>query len=133
MPRYVHAEELFELMHAEHASIGHGKHQNLWERMRTKYCNVPRELVDAFCRACPRCISRQPRPPGRAGYKPILTRGFGVRGQVDLIDFQSSADGSYRWLLVYVDHGTKLCDVRPLTSKRVRHKSVTLRKLLDSL
>ena len=72
------------------------------------------------CTPTPRCINRQHRPPAREGHKPILSRGFGVRGQVDLIDLQSSADGKYKWLLVYVDHGIKLCDVRPLTSKRVR-------------
>ena len=36
--------------------------------------------------------------------------------QVDLIDFQSFADGSFKWLLVYVDHGLKFTMLEPLTS-----------------
>ena len=76
--------------------------------------------------------------PESAGHKPILTKGFGARGQVrllilsctarlataktcavpsvvamraqvDLIDFQSSPDGQYKFLLNYQDHGTKWC------------------------
>jgi hypothetical protein len=38
---------------------------------------------------------------------------------VDLIDMQSCPDGEYKWLLVYVDHGIKWCDVRALKSKKV--------------
>ena len=77
--------------------------------------------------------------PESAGHKPILTKGFGARGQVclptvcatasglaaaktcavpsvvavraqvDLIDFQSSPDGQFKFLLNYQDHGTKWC------------------------
>ena len=58
-------------------------------------------------------------PHGREGHKPILTHGFGARGQVDLIDMQSCPDGGLKWLLVYEDHDTKWNDVRALKSKKV--------------
>ena len=48
-----------------------------------------------------------------AGSQPILTKGFGRRGQVDLIDFQSMPDGDFKFLLNYQDHGIKLYDCRP--------------------
>ena len=52
------------------------------------------------------------------GHKPILTHGFGSRGQVDLIDFQSYPDGTFKLLLNYQDHGIKFHGSRVLTSKR---------------
>jgi len=37
---------------------------------------------------------------------------------MDLIDMQSMAQGSYKWIMVYQDHLTKFCVLRPLSSKR---------------
>jgi hypothetical protein len=48
-------------------------------------------VVGLFCNTSPSCISMRHRPPGREGHKPILTHGLGVRGQVDLSDYQSGA------------------------------------------
>ena len=53
-----------------------------------------------------------------AGIKNIVTEGFGVRGQVDLIDFQSMPDGLFKYLLNYLDHGVKKLTSIPLTSKQ---------------
>ncbi len=39
------------------------------------------------------------------------------RGQIDLIDFQHCPDGEFRYLLTYVDHGTKYAMVKALKSK----------------
>ena len=51
---------------------------------------------------------------------PIVTNGFGVRGQVDLIDLQSMPKGKFNFLLNYVDHGIKLCVVKPLHRKTAK-------------
>ena len=69
---------------------------------------------------CPTCIGRAARKPTDkvAGHKPILTQGFGTRGQVDLIDMQSCKDGNFKFLLNYQDHGIKFYDNRALESKR---------------
>ena len=50
--------------------------------------------------------------------RPILSRDFSSRGQVDLIDMQSHAHMNYKWIMVYEDHLTKFCVLRSLTSKR---------------
>ena len=39
------------------------------------------------------------------------------RVQIDLIDFQSMKDGVFKYLLTYVDHGTKYAVVKSLKSK----------------
>ena len=36
---------------------------------------------------------------------------------MDLIDFQTCADGEFKWLLVYQDHFTKFVQLRPIQSK----------------
>ena len=36
---------------------------------------------------------------------------------MDLIDFQTSPDGEFKWLLVYQDHFTKFVTLRSLMSK----------------
>ena len=64
------------------------------------------------------CIQRAPKMKPVAGLRNIITLGLGVRGQVDLIDFQSMPDGAFRFLLNYVDHGIKTVFSVPLVSKR---------------
>jgi hypothetical protein len=48
----------------------------------------------------------------------ILSKEFNSRGQVDLMDFQSNPDGKYKFIMVYQDHLTKFCNIKPLTSKK---------------
>lgn len=50
--------------------------------------------------------------------KPIVSRAFQSRVQIDLVDFQSRPDRDFKWILVIQDHLTKFCWLRPLTSKR---------------
>ena len=50
--------------------------------------------------------------------RPILTNEFSSRAQIDLIDMQSMAQNSFKWILVYQDHLTKFVILRALTSKR---------------
>jgi hypothetical protein len=50
--------------------------------------------------------------------RPILSKEFSARGQVDLIDMQSLPHDSFKWIMVYQDHLTKFVVIRPLTSKR---------------
>jgi hypothetical protein len=71
-----------------------------------------------FTDVCPHCIRILSRRKPVAGVKNIITFGFGVRGQVDLIDFQSMTDGSFLFLLNYIDHGVKKLTSIPLVAKR---------------
>ena len=50
--------------------------------------------------------------------KLILSTEFASRGQVDLIDMQSTSRNSFKWIMVYKDHWTKFCVLRSLTLKR---------------
>eukprot|EP00873_Tetraselmis_striata_P021706 jgi/Tetstr1/441970/TSEL_030175.t1 len=44
---------------------------------------------------------------------------FRARGQIDLIDYQSSENKGYRFLFTYIDHGIKFCFCTPVPNKEV--------------
>jgi hypothetical protein len=52
-----------------------------------------------------------------AGIKNILTNGFGVCGQVDLINLQSMPNALFKYFLNYIDHGVKKLTLIPLSGK----------------
>ena len=52
------------------------------------------------------------------GHTPIETMGFGERGQVDMIDMQHYPNDIFKWVLTYVDHGTKFCWATPTPNKK---------------
>jgi hypothetical protein len=49
-----------------------------------------------------------------------------MRGQVDLIDFQSMLDGDFRFLLIYIDHGIKFLFSIPIVRKRASCIAIAL-------
>ena len=60
------------------------------------------------------------------GIKNIVTKGFGVHGQVDMIDFQSMPDGWFQFLMNYIDHSIKKLKATPLVAKRATGVAVAL-------
>ncbi|XP_068205348.1 KRAB-A domain-containing protein 2-like [Palaemon carinicauda] len=49
--------------------------------------------------------------------RPLSVRDLSERGQVDLVDMQTMKDGSYRFILHYMEYLTKFHVIRPLKSK----------------
>jgi hypothetical protein len=74
-----------------------------------------------FTDLCPICIQRQLHNRPIARLRPIITHGFGLQGQIDLIDFQSMPNGLFRFLLNYIDHGVKFLFSIPI----VVHKTAS--------
>ena len=58
--------------------------------------------------------------------KPLLFKEVNARGQVDLIDMQTSSDNEYKFIFNYQDHLTKLISLRPLKSKRAEEVAYCL-------
>jgi len=67
---------------------------------------------------CTTCNVKKSKPCKGVVVKPILSADFNSRGPIDLIDFQSTPDGNFKWVMNYQDHVTKYLYLRPLTSKR---------------
>ena len=113
-----YAERLFTDLWKIHKE-DHCKGTTFYYRVRDTHGNVTREVCKLFTDVCPHCLvvfSSRKKPT--AGIHPIITKGLGVRGQVDLIDFQSMPDGVFNYLLNYINHGVKRLTSIPLASKR---------------
>ena len=72
-------------------------------------------MFRSLCIECQK-IKKRKNTKGQTS-KPILSKQFNQRGQIDLIDMQSLPDGEYRWILVYQDHFTKFVVLRPIKQK----------------
>ncbi len=115
--RVTYFERLFSDILGAHGN-DHTKGRTLYARLCENIHNNPRPTCKLFTDTCPWCIERHHRNRPVAGLRPIITQGFGVRGQVDLIDFQSVPDGEFRFLLNYIDHGIKFLFSIPIVRKR---------------
>ena len=106
--------------------VDHCKGNTFWKRAKRAHDNVPRELCKMFSDCCSQCITVIQAKKPVAGIKNIVTEGFGVRGQVDMIDFQSMPDGKFIFLMNYIDHGIKKLTATPLVAKRATGVAVAL-------
>jgi len=113
--------EIFNILRDVHLSTGHGKELVIFKNVSKSYFNISRIVCGIFCDECATCaLTRNNVKKCKAGHRPILTSGFGSRGQVDLVDLQSSEYEGMKWLLSYVDHGTKYAATCALPNKQVK-------------
>ncbi|XP_068215891.1 KRAB-A domain-containing protein 2-like [Palaemon carinicauda] len=117
---YVSIEETFDVVKSAHISTGYGGRDQMLKELKKKYANIPTKAVELFKSLCHECKKKRKWPMTKGVVvRPILTKEFSSRGQVDLIDMQSMPSGSNKkWIMVYQDHWTKFCILRALTSKR---------------
>ena len=116
---YVPINEVYDVIRIAHSNIGHRGIKYTLKEIKKKCMNVTEKQVKLFISECNECkIKRaKPRNSSRLVIRPIISNDFNVRGQVDLIDMQSSPDGEFKFILNYQDHFTKFCVLRPLKSK----------------
>ena len=63
---------------------------------------------------------------------PIISDGFNVRGQIDLVYFQACSDGEYKFLMNNQDHATRFLQLRPLKFKAAATLAEELLKIFLS-
>ncbi|XP_046605009.1 KRAB-A domain-containing protein 2-like [Neodiprion virginianus] len=124
----VPVEGYFEKLLEAHNQTGHGGRDNMLYYMKQKL-RIPRSASEIFISCCETCNREKSTVRKGVVVKPILSRGFNARGQVDLIDFQSCPDGEYKWLMNYQDHATKFTHLRPLQSKHAANVAEELSKI----
>lgn len=112
-------EEFYNKLVDIHISTGHGGRDKMLMALKPKYA-IPRPAVEIFVRCCTTCPEKKQLPKKGLVVKPILSKDFNHRGQVDLIDLQSTPDGEYKWLMNYQDHLTKFIHLKPLKSKSAK-------------
>lgn len=123
---YVHAEELFDLLHDTHLKIGHGGRTRMEKEIQAKYKNVTKEAISLYLRLCKPCQTKLSNPKKGLVSKPMIFKELNSRCQADLIGMQSNPDGDYKFILNYQDHLTKFILLRPLKSKRAEEVAYQL-------
>lgn len=126
--KFVHSEELFDVLYSTHLSIGHGGRDRMIKQLNTLYRNVTHAQIKLFLDLCEPC--QQKRNSERKGnvMKHIISTDLKSRCQLDIIDFQSRPDEDFKFLLVYQDHLTKFVVLKPLISG---HSIEVANNLLD--
>ena len=111
-------EDIFNVIHEAHVSIGHGGRNRMVKETGTKYKNITAECIMIYLNLCIPRLKKSKVPKKGLVVKPMVFSEMNSRAQVDLIDMQSQADGENRWIFVYQNHLTKFVQLRPVTSKR---------------
>lgn len=123
---YVHDEELYDILLNIHLSIGHGGRDRMMYELKKKYKNITQSNVKIFLNLCESCVKKQKSEKKGIVTNPMIFSELNSRCQLDLIDYQSQADGEYKFVLVYQDHLTKFCILKPLKSKRAEEVAYCL-------
>ena len=124
---YVPTEELFDLLAKLHLETGHGGRDIMEvEAKRKNYANVTRDIIKIYITECEECALKRPMRKKGLITNPIVSNDFNSRGQVDLIDWQSEADGDYKWILNYQDNLTKFSVLRACKTKQTKEVSIHL-------
>ena len=61
VPRMCHEDELFDIIHDAHLSVGHGKAEKTYDYLKKRFSNVSRSVCDLFIKCCT-CQTSVPRP-----------------------------------------------------------------------
>jgi hypothetical protein len=113
-------EELFNIIHQQHINSGHQRYSRPQKQQIDQlWFGVTDECIKTYVALCPECLpsARVPKTEKINPLKMILSPTIGSRAQMDLIDLNRYRDGTYCWVLRYIDHHSGFGYVAPLTSK----------------
>lgn len=96
IPLEKYHEKLLEI----HKSVGHGGRDKMLHATKRRFF-IARSVINLFVSLCKTCNLKKSHIQKGVVVKPITSSDFNIRGQVDLIDFQSAKDGEYCWLMNY--------------------------------
>ena len=120
----VSRETVFDAIDEWHRQNGHMGQERTWGYCREKYFNCTQSLVRIYCETCFTCMQKNPATKAQKGSrKPIRSRSFRERFQIDLIDFRKLRKRDpfgvlMRWILTVKDHATSFVYLCALPRKR---------------
>ena len=120
---FIPMEEIFAVIKEAHDQ-GHGGYKRTLAKLKT-YCNISRKMVEFYVGICEACQQKKSQKK-KLVVKPVRSKDFLSRGQVDLIDWRTERDGEYNWILNYQDHFTKFVILKPLKTKRAEEVAFAL-------
>lgn len=128
-------EEVFEAINEWHHNNGHLGQERTWEFCQTKFWNVTQDHVKHYCNTCFTCLKKNPVTKKLQGsIKPIFSKNFRDRFQVDLIDFRKLRKRDpfgvlMRWLMTLKDHATGLTYICALPRKQAHLVAYKLQEI----
>ena len=120
----VERAQVFHCIDEWHRDNGHMDQEKTWGYCKEKYYNVSQALVKHYCKTCPACMKKNPiTQQAKGSRKPIRSRRYRDRFQIDLIDFRKLRKRDpfgvlMRWVMTIKDHSTGLTYLCALPRKR---------------
>ncbi|CAF1013044.1 unnamed protein product [Brachionus calyciflorus] len=111
-------EHLFDTIYRIHLQVGHKCRDVMMPACKKNHLNLSVDMINIFNNTCQQCLMNKKRNKTTGlVVKPILSKNFNSRAQMDLVDMQTLPDGEFKWIMVYQDHFTKFIILRPLRAK----------------
>ncbi|KAK3865709.1 hypothetical protein Pcinc_028718 [Petrolisthes cinctipes] len=83
-------EDTFDIIKRAHIATGHGWRDKMVKELTKKYANIIYDAISIYKSLCIECQRKRKRPTTKGTVvRPILTKNFGSRSQVDLVDMQA--------------------------------------------
>jgi hypothetical protein len=117
---------MYNIVMRAHINTGHGGRYKMLKEVNKKYANVTRDVLNLFKEMCEECqlkkrkiaskgvvvkplLSKDFNSRGQVDLvdtcmQPLLSKDFNSKGQVDLVDMQSMPDGDFKFIMHYQDH-----------------------------
>ncbi|XP_066978935.1 KRAB-A domain-containing protein 2-like [Macrobrachium rosenbergii] len=113
-------ESVTGIIQEAQVNTSHGGEKKTYKKANEHYGNTPRAVVSQYIFRYERCVEKRCRKETTAGIvvRPLSVNDLHERGQVDLVDMQTMREGSYRFILHYMEYMTKFHVIRSLKSKR---------------
>ncbi len=128
-------EEVFDGINEWHHFQGHMGQERTWGFCKEKFWNVTQQHVRYFCTTCFECMRKNPVPKKLKGsIKPIFSKNFRDRFQVDLINFRRLRKRDpfgvlMRWVMTLKDHATGLTFICALPRKQAHLVAYKLQEI----
>ncbi|XP_068229732.1 KRAB-A domain-containing protein 2-like [Palaemon carinicauda] len=121
-------EEVHQAISVAHSAVGHGGEKKTSKEGQKKWANLTIQYYQMFISFCIECQEKKKRRVHKdLVVKPVRSETFFFsRCQIDLINFQTLPDGEFKYILTFINHFSKFCVLRPLTSKRTKEVANTL-------
>eukprot|EP00455_Lapot_gusevi_P024471 TRINITY_DN2549_c0_g1_i7.p1 TRINITY_DN2549_c0_g1~~TRINITY_DN2549_c0_g1_i7.p1 ORF type:complete len:258 (+),score=-10.17 TRINITY_DN2549_c0_g1_i7:111-776(+) len=100
----VHEGMLTSILHDCHRKGGHIAARSMHQQLSVQYSGLPRSICELYCKCCYTCGLTRGNGQQLKLMTPIVTKGFGARGQIDLIDFSSNPAPTRNGVMKYFLH-----------------------------
>lgn len=123
----VPVEEYFDILFDIHTTNNHCGRDKMLKFVKNKYY-IQKKAIEMFLILCPTCGKKR-KQIKKPNSKSVVPSKNPIGGIFGLIDFQSSQDGNYKFLLNYQDFLTKFIQLRPLITIQANEIASELLKI----